>query len=72
MYIMATYNINIWSTIFIFLDSKINVDGDYSHDIKICLLLGRTAMSKADSVLQNKDIILYGQRSVESKLWFFR
>ena len=72
MYIMATYNVNIWSTIFIFLDSKINVDGDYSHDIKICLLLGRIAMSKVDSVLQNKDITLYGQRSVKSKLWFFR
>ena len=72
MYIMATYNGNIWSTIFIFLDSKINVDGDYSHDIKICLLLGRIAMSKADSVLQNRDITLYGQMSVESKLWFFQ
>ena len=55
---MATYNVNIWSTIFIFLDSKINVDGDYSHDIKICLLLGRKSITNLNSILKSRDITL--------------
>ena len=37
-------------TCFVFLGSKINVDGDCSHDIKICLLLGRKAMTNLDNV----------------------
>ena len=41
---------------FIFLRSKITVDGDYSHEIKRHLLLGRKAMTNVDSVLRSKDI----------------
>ena len=43
---------------FIFLGSKITVDGDYSHEIKRCLLLGRKAMTKLDSILKCRDITL--------------
>ena len=45
-------------TNFIFLDSKITADGDYSHEIKRCLLLGRKAMTNLDSVLKSRDITL--------------
>ena len=45
-------------TDFIFLGSKITVDGDYGHEIKRCLLLGRKAMANLDSVLKSKDITL--------------
>ena len=41
---------------FIFLGSKITADGDCSHEIKRCLLLGRKAMTNLDSVLQSRDI----------------
>ena len=37
---------------------KITVDGDCSHDLKRCLLLGRKAMTKLDSILKSKDITL--------------
>ena len=43
---------------FIFLGSKIIVDGDYSHEIKRCLLFGRKAMSNLDSILKSRDITL--------------
>ena len=43
---------------FIFLGSKITADGDCSHEIKRCLLLGRNAMKNLDSVLKSKDITL--------------
>ena len=43
-------------TDFIFLDSKITADGDCSHEIKRCLLLGRKAMSNLDSILKSTDI----------------
>ena len=43
---------------FIFLGSKITVDGDCSQEIKRCLLFGRKAMTKLDSVLKNRDITL--------------
>ena len=43
---------------FIFLGSKITVYGDCSHMIKRCLLLGRKAMTKLDSILRNRDITL--------------
>ena len=46
------------SNFFIFLGSKITVDGDYSHEIKRCLLLGRKAMTNLDSVLKRRDITL--------------
>ena len=45
-------------TEFIFLGSKISVDGDCSHEIKRCLLLGRKAMANLDSILKSRDITL--------------
>ena len=45
-------------TDFIFLDSQITVDGDYSHEIKTCLLLGRKAMTNLNSILKTKYITL--------------
>ena len=45
-------------TDFIFLVSKITADGNCSHEIKICLLLGRKAMTKLDGVLKRRDITL--------------
>ena len=45
-------------TDFIFLDSKITVDGDCSHKIKRQLLLGRKVMKNLDSVLKSRDITL--------------
>ena len=45
-------------TDFIFLGSKITADGDCSHEIKSCLLLGRKAMTNLDSILKNRDITL--------------
>ena len=43
---------------FIFLDSKITADGDCSHEIKRCLLLGRKAMTNLDSILKSRNITL--------------
>ena len=43
---------------FIFGGSKITADGDCSHEIKRCLLLGRKVMTKLDSLLQSRDITL--------------
>ena len=43
---------------FIFVDSKITADGNCSHEIKRCLLLGRKAMTKLDSILKSRDITL--------------
>ena len=43
---------------FIFLSFKITADGDCSHEIKRCLLLGRTAMTKLDSTLKSRDVTL--------------
>ena len=43
---------------FIFLDTKITADGDHSHEIKRCLLLGRKAMTNLDSILKSRDITL--------------
>jgi len=62
--IMASGPITSWEidgetvTGFIFLVSKINADGDYSHEIKRCLLLRRKAMTNLDSILKNRDITL--------------
>ena len=55
---------------FIFLDSKITVDGDCSHEIKRQLLLGRKAMKNLNSVLKSRGTAL-PKRSTYSKLWFF-
>ena len=51
---------NRWETVtdFILGGSKITADGDCSHDIKRCLLLGRKAMTNLDSISQSRDIIL--------------
>ena len=43
---------------FIFMGSKITADGDCSHEIKRCLLLGRKAMTNIDSILKSRDITL--------------
>ena len=53
---------NIWETVervsdFIFWGSKITADGDCSHEIKRCLLLGRKVMTNLDSILKSKDRI---------------
>ena len=67
MKIMASGPITSWQidgervetvTDFIFLGSKITADGDCSHDIKRCLLLGRKVMTNLDSMLKSRDITL--------------
>ena len=45
-------------TEFIFLVSKVTVDGDCSHEIKRCLLLGRKPMTNLDSILKSRDVNL--------------
>ena len=55
---------------FILGGSKITVDGDCSHEIKRCLLLERKVTTNLDRVFKN--ILLCQQRSVYSKVWFFR
>ena len=45
-------------TDFIFLGSKITADGDYSHEIKRNILLGRKAVTNLDSILKSRDIAL--------------
>ena len=52
-----------WETVetvsdFIFLGSKITADGDCSHEIKRCLLLGRKVMTNLDSISKSRDITL--------------
>ena len=44
---------------FVFLGSKITADGDCSHEIKRCLLLGRKAMTNLDSILKSRDITVW-------------
>ena len=65
--IMASGPITLWQidgetvktvSDFIFLGSKITADGDCSHEIKRCLLLGRKVMTKLDSILKRRDITL--------------
>ena len=62
--IMASCPITSWQidgetvSHFIFLGSKITVDGDCSHEIKRCLLLGRKVMTNLDSILKSRDISL--------------
>ena len=69
--IMASGPINSWQidgdivetvTDFIFLGSKITADGDCSHEIKRCLLIGRKAMTNLDSILESRGICQ--QRSI--------
>ena len=62
--IMATSSITSWQidgervADFIFWGSKITADGDCSHEIKRCLLLGRKVMTNLDSILKSRDITL--------------
>ena len=67
MKIMASGPITSWKidketmetvTDFIFLGSKITAEGDYSYEIKRCLLLGRKAITNLDSILKSRDITL--------------
>ena len=67
MRIMASSHIISWQvdgetmkteTDFICLGSRITVDGDWSHEIKRCLLLGRKAVTNLDGVLKTRDITL--------------
>ena len=67
MKIMASGPITSWQidgetmklvTDCIFLGSKITADGDFSHEMKICMLLGRQAVTKLDSILISRDITL--------------
>ena len=54
----------------IFLGSKITANGDFSHEIKRCLLLGRKAVTNLNSILKSRDITL-PIISIQSNLWFF-
>ena len=65
--VMVSSSITLWQidgkrmetvTDFIFLVSKITEDGDCSHEIKRCLLLGRKALTNLDSILKSRDITL--------------
>ena len=56
---------------FIFGGSKITADGDFSHEIKRRLLLGRKVMTNLDSIIQSRDITL-STKSILSRLWFFQ
>ena len=63
---MASGPITLWQIMetmetmrdFIFLGSKITADGDCSHEIKRCFLLGRKTMTNLDSILKSRDITL--------------
>ena len=57
-------------TVFIFLDSVIIADGDYSHDIKRHLLLGRKAMTKLNGILKSRDITLPTKVHLVKDLFF--
>ena len=65
--IMASGSIISWQidgetmetmTDFIFMDSKITADGDFNHEVKRHLFLGRKAMTNLDSILKSRDITL--------------
>ena len=77
--IMASRPITSWQiegekvevvTYFIFLGSKITADGDCSHEIKRCLLLGRKATKNLDSVLKSRDIILQTKACIVKAMIF--
>ena len=76
--IMASGPITSWQidgetmetvTDFIFLGSKITADGDCSHEIKRCLLLGRKAMTNLDRILKSRDITLPAKFHLWNHLW---
>ena len=55
---------------YILLGSKITADGDSSHEIKRCLLLGRKAMTNLDSILKSRDITLPTKVSIVTAMVF--
>ena len=78
--IMASGPITLWQidgetleTVadFTFLGSKITADGDCSHEIKRCLLLGRKVMINLDSILKSRDITLPTKVCLVKAIWFF-
>ena len=77
--IMASSPITSWQIVgetmetvtdFIFLGSKITADGDQSHEIKRCLLLGRKAMTNLDSILKSRDNTLLTKIHVVKAMFF--
>ena len=58
-------------TDFVFLASKITDDGDYSHEINRCLLLGKKAMKNLDNMLKSRDITLPAKVFIEKAMFFF-
>ena len=76
--IMASGPITSWQidgetvTDFILGGSKITADGDYSHEIKRRLLLGRKVMTNLDSILKSRDITLPTKVCLVKDLWFFQ
>ena len=60
-----------WLTLF-FWAPKITADGDFSHEIKRGLLLGRKAMTNLDSILKSKDIILLTKVCLVKAMVFFQ
>ena len=79
MMIVASSPITAWEidgetmetvTDFIFLDSKSTMGGDYSHEIKRCLLLGRKALTNLDSVLKSKDVTLLTKAHIVKAMVF--
>ena len=77
MKIMASGPITLWQIEgekvedFLFLGSKITVDGDCCKEIKRHLLFGRKVMTSLDSILKSETSLCL-QRSIQSKLWFFQ
>ena len=78
--IMASGSITSWEidgetvetvSDFIFLGSKITADGDCSHEIKRCLLLGKKVMSNLDSIFKSRDITLR-TKAAKTRLLFFQ
>ena len=78
--IMASSLITSWQieretmetvTDFMFLGSQITADGDFSHEIKRRLLLGRKAMTNLENILKSRDFTLL-TKAYSSKLWFFQ
>ena len=77
---MASGPITLWQidgesmdtvTDFTFLGSKITADGDYSHEIKRHLLLGRKYLTNLESILKSRDITLLTKVHIVN-LWFFQ
>ena len=77
MKMIASSPITLWlidgetMTDFIFLGSKVTVDGDYSREIKRCLLFGRKAMTNLDIILKSRNITLPTKVHLV-KLWLFQ